>query len=264
MRKKTIEEELKEIAEEKDNHIETLHNEYLSSNDNHAFDFDNCTIKESKSSDSEVFTKEDRERLDAFHHGKIDLEDDANWDEYNQLIDKYNRALKNDKVYYNSNAQNTSNRSRKTASVKESLIGALFLCIFVAAGICVMLFAGILPMIRNSKINYVEVESTITSVGVSFNDSKTIATMGVDFEYNQVKYHAYVKRDITNSPTPAIGEKLTIEINPADPLNLKIRGNGNYVPPLIIGAVFAGFGIILQITLITQAVKARKLNKTTT
>jgi len=48
MRKKTIEEELKEIAEEKEEHIDTLTKEFILSSDDHGYDFGNVEKKKKK------------------------------------------------------------------------------------------------------------------------------------------------------------------------------------------------------------------------
>lgn len=266
MRKKTIEEELNEIAHEKEDHIEKLHKDFLSRKDNHAYDFDNCGIKENSSlatDDEEEFTKADRERLDKFHNGELNLEDDELWDEYMRLCGKYNKALDNGTLYKSrSSYQSTTRSTKKTMSAKENVLSIFSLSIMVAVGLCVMLFAGIFPLVKQNKINFVDVQSTVTSIGVSHDNGKTYATLGVDFKFNDKSYHTFVKIDVTNRPVPVIGEKINIQINPNDPQGLKKVNSANFLPPTIIGALFMGVGLIIQILLIVQVVKQKKQGST--
>ena len=272
MRKKTIEEELKEIAAEKEEHIENLHQEYMTSKDDHAYDFDNCDRKETRYqyktessnnviSSEDEFTVEDRKELDKFHNGERDIHDDAEWDEYMRLCEKYNKAVKNDTLWKSMpNAHINTNRQIKTkpATLKSSLGAALFLCIFVVAGLCVMIFPGILPLMRVSNIEYVEVQCEVRSISVHSDNGKYYATMGVDFEYADTAYHTFVKMDVTNTSIPQIGDKLMIKINPNDPMNIKHIDYSSYIIPIVFGVFFTGFALFMQIALIVQAVKHRK------
>ncbi len=313
MRKKTIEEELKEIAEEKDNHIDKLHEEYLSSSDNHAFDFDNCERTKNNlrnnpatSNSDNNFTLEDYKRMVYLEERELS---DEEFDEYCALCDRFSDANNKDELMdlydkdeksketlqdslssiekikqqkivsdpekrmneilakYQDNAPEEeslddandipenmkaeitrqTNRRNRSNSISAKLFLSFFFSVFVVAGLCVSILFGIKPWIKTSS--YVATDATVISVYYYYDsDGDRMGRATYEYVIDGQKFER--ESSISQSPSlcPAVGETITIYVNPNNPLDV-IDNKTSSILMTFMGMIFvlAG-GIPLLVT----------------
>lgn len=318
MRKKTIEEELKEIQEEKEDHIAQLEKEF-GHDKGHRYDFsvknekkkskkqnfDFTTENQTTSSGSnlkEPFTYEDYKRMIFLEESDLS---DEEFEEYCNLCDRFEDAPNKDELYSLEENEESANQHsdnfpdakqllEKIKSDREKLLSAktennnpaennnlyktivenisaskrnhirlssmifpiLFLCLFVVAGFSVSIFAGIIPMTKYS--NYVEVTATVQEIEDTwYDDGDLYARMVVSYVFKDQPITTSIKREINQNVQAGVTQ-FVVFVNPNNPTETRNQGSGTFIFPIIFGFVFAGFALLIQISLIVQAVKSKR------
>lgn len=281
MRKKTIEEELKEIQAEKDDHIAQLEKEFghskkhsykFSSNENTIKDntFEDSNPAEEKSSNR--FTLEDYSRMIKLEESELS---DEEFEEYSNLCDRFSDADNKDELeelYRAVSNQNTTSTIQPNTSTSFSqstddtpkfdnspwknipIAAIAFLSIFVLAGLSVMIFAGIIPWAKYS--NYVQVVARVEEVQNSWYDDGYQYKLLVSYEYDEKTYSQVITKEFGGTIQEGV-TTFTILINPQNPTQLQVNTRRWYVFPTYFGIIFAGLALIMQTNLIIRSVKKK-------
>ena len=242
MRKKTIEEELMEIHEERDDHIEKMNDEYLSSKDKHTYNFK--TETDSKGSKNKT-TKKSPAEIDAEVSKKSLAE-----------LDREYSSGKFDKLY-NPNSEPPKQQTTTRHSNKVPLF-PMILCalIFFCAGFGVSIFLGITPWIKNSS--YLSVEAIVIDVDIYHDsDGDLMGTPTYEYYVNGVRYEKVSPVSSSYNICPQIGDIVTIKYNPNNPNEIGADG-WLHIVLTFFGVPFMAVGVFLIIFSIKSKKKETK------
>ena len=157
---------------------------------------------------------------------------------------------------YKTIVENISASKRNHIRLSSMIFPILFLCLFVVAGFSVSIFAGIIPMTKYS--NYVEVTATVQEIEDTwYDDGDLYARMVVSYVFKDQPITTSIKREINQNVQAGVTQ-FVVFVNPNNPTETRNQGSGTFIFPIIFGFAFAGFALLIQISLIVQAVKSKR------